>query len=508
MTGTPTQDQGREGTVLPQDWLLEVDAVSKRFPGVQALSDVQFRLRPGSVHALCGGNGAGKSTLVSILMGFTPRDGGSIRLRGREVRFSNSRQAMRAGMSIIQQELSSVLDLTVAENMYLGHEPRRGPFINWRLMNAGAGAVLDRLNFQISPTAKLRDLSLAERQLVEIAKALTHDADVIIMDEPTSAIGEAETERLFETIRLLTAEGKGVIYVSHRLSEIFTIADSYTVFRDGGYVESGAIADIDRRRLISLILGGELKDEFVKENTPTDDRMLEVRGMSRAGKFQDISISAHAGEIVGIFGLMGSGRSEFFDCLFGIDSADRGEVLVRGRPVRIASPADAMRHGMALVTEDRKETGLILTSSVNDNIAIASLPRVCRLGFVRRGREAHNVRRMVDYFQIRTPSVHQIVRNLSGGNQQKVVLGRWLLTDPDILLLDEPTRGIDVGSKREMYRFMSNFAREGKTVVMVSSELPEVLGMADRIVVFRDGRMAGTLSRAEASQDTVMHLAA
>ena len=491
-----------------EKWLLEVDSVSKRFPGVQALSNVQFRLRPGSVHALCGGNGAGKSTFVSILMGFTHRDTGSIKLRGQEVRFSTPRQAMRAGMSVIQQELSSVLDMTVAENIYLGREPRRGPFLDFPTMNANAAAVLGRLNFPIQPTAKLRELSLAERQLVEIAKALSHEADVIIMDEPTSAIGEAEVERLFETIRLLTAEGKGVIYVSHRLSEIFQIADSYTVFRDGGFVETGAIKDIDRRHLIRQILGGDLKDEFVKENTPGATRLLEVSGLTRTGHFQDVSLQVHAGEILGIFGLMGSGRSEFFECLFGIAPADRGEIRVKGERASIGSPSAAMALGMALVTEDRKESGLVLTSSVNDNISIASLKQITRLGFVPRRREAQNVRRMVDYFSIRTPSVRQLVRNLSGGNQQKVVLGRWLLTDPDILLLDEPTRGIDVGSKREMYRFMSNFAREGKAVVMVSSELPEVLGMADRIVVFRDGRMAGTLTRDQATQESVMHLAA
>ena len=494
---------------MAEDLLLDVEGVSKRFPGVQALKDVHLRLRPGSVHALCGGNGAGKSTFLNILMGIYPRDGGRIRVKGEEVRFATPRQAMDAGISIIQQELSSVLDLTVAENIYLGREPRQlGVFVRFPEMNRQAGALLERLNFDIDPSLKMRELSLAERQLVEIAKALSQDADIIVMDEPTSAIGEAEVERLFDTIRLLTSQGKGVVYVSHRLSEIFQIADSYTVFRDGQFVGDGLIAEIDRKGLIQMILGVDMKDEFIKANTPTDDVVLKVRDFSRRGQFQDISLDLRSGEILGIYGLMGSGRSEFFSCLFGIDHPDNGTVEIRGKPVRIRKPSDAMDQGLALVTEDRKETGLVLTSSVRDNISMASLPSVCTMAFVNQRKEQANVGRMVDFFHVRTPSTEQIVRNLSGGNQQKVVLGRWLLTEPQILLLDEPTRGIDVGSKREMYGFMSDFAKQGHGVIMISSEVPEVLGMSDRILVFRDGRMVGLLDRAEANQETLVHLAA
>lgn len=494
---------------MAEDLLLDVEGVSKRFPGVQALKDVHLRLRPGSVHALCGGNGAGKSTFLNILMGIYPRDGGRIRVKGQEVRFATPRQAMDAGISIIQQELSSVLDLTVAENIYLGREPRQlGVFVSFPEMNRQAGALLERLNFDIDPSLKMRELSLAERQLVEIAKALSQDADIIVMDEPTSAIGEAEVERLFDTIRLLTSQGKGVVYVSHRLSEIFQIADSYTVFRDGQFVGDGLISEIDRKGLIQMILGVDMKDEFIKANTPGDDVVLKVRDFSRRGQFQDISLDLRSGEILGIYGLMGSGRSEFFSCLFGIDQPDSGTVEIRGKPTRIRKPSDAMDQGLALVTEDRKETGLVLTSSVRDNISMASLPSVCTMAFVNQRKEQANVGRMVDFFHVRTPSTEQIVRNLSGGNQQKVVLGRWLLTEPQILLLDEPTRGIDVGSKREMYGFMSDFAKQGHGVIMISSEVPEVLGMSDRILVFRDGRMVGLLDRAEANQETLVHLAA
>lgn len=490
--------------------LLEVRDLRKSFPGVRALDGVRFRLERGSVHALCGGNGAGKSTFLAILMGITERDAGTIELKGREVAFATPAEALAAGISIIQQELSPVPDMTVAENIFLGREPTTmGVFVDRAKMRRDTAKLLAELDFHIDPGAKMRDLSLAQQQLVEIAKALSHEADVIVMDEPTSAIGEEEVEHLFQAIRKLAAQGRGIIYVSHRLAEIFAIADSYTVFRDGAFIDTGAIPDIDRATLIREILGRDLAEEFVKENVPRADVLLRVEGFGRAGKFQDISLDLRAGEILGIYGLMGSGRSEFFDCLFGLEPADAGTVEIEGRPVRIRNAAEAMRHGLALVTEDRKGSGLVMTANVRQNIALASLERLStRVGFLKRRDEQADVVRMIDYFNVRTPSPEVPVRNLSGGNQQKVVLGRWLLTEPRILLMDEPTRGIDVAAKREVYAFMSRFAAAGNGVIMVTSELPEVLGMADRIVVFKDGRIAGIVARAEASQEELVHMAA
>lgn len=490
--------------------LLEVSGLRKSFPGVRALDGVQFRLERGSVHALCGGNGAGKSTFLAILMGITERDGGTIVLKGREVDFATPAEALAAGISIIQQELSPVPDMTVAENIFLGREPTTlGVFVDRAKMRADTAKLLAELDFAIDPGAKMRELSLAQQQLVEIAKALSHEADVIVMDEPTSAIGEEEVEHLFAAIRKLAAQGRGIVYVSHRLAEIFRVADTYTVFRDGQFIDSGKIRDIDRATLIREIIGRDLAEEFVKENVPGDAVLLRVEGFSRAGKFQDISFELRAGEILGVYGLMGSGRSEFFDCLFGLEPRDAGTVEIEGRPVDIRNAAAAMRHGLALVTEDRKGSGLVMTANVRQNIALASLERLSTAGgFLKRRDERADVARMIDYFNVRTPSPEVPVRNLSGGNQQKVVLGRWLLTEPRILLMDEPTRGIDVAAKREVYAFMSRFAAAGKGVIMVTSELPEVLGMADRIVVFKDGRIAGIVARDQASQEELVHLAA
>ena len=493
---------------MSDDLLLQVQSVSKRFGGVQALVDVSLRIRPGTVHALCGGNGAGKSTVLNILMGILPRDTGQIAFKGQPVNFSSPKQALASGISIIQQELSPVLDMTVAENIFLGREPQLPRFfVNYGALNAMADDVLKRLHFDIDPRATMRSLSVGEMQLVEIAKAISHDAEIIIMDEPTSAIGEAEVEELFKVIRRLTEQGKSIIYVTHRLTEVFEIADEFTVFRDGRFITDGRIADIDRQGLIRLIIGGEIQDEFVKDNAPTDEVMLRVRDFTRAGEFRNINLHVNKGEILGIYGLMGSGRSEFFNCLFGIATPDSGSVEIDGKPLSIDRPSDAMDAGIALVTEDRKETGLVLSSSVNDNVAMSSLPAFSRLGFINRAKERLGVNRMVDFFRIRTPSAETLVRDLSGGNQQKVVLGRCLLTEPRILLLDEPTRGIDVGSKREMYAFMSDYAKRGGAAIMVSSEIPEILGMSDRIIVFRDGDIAGEIDRSTANQEQLVHLA-
>ena len=489
--------------------LLEVKGVTKSFGGVTALSNGRFELRRGSVHALCGGNGAGKSTFLSIVMGIQARGSGTILRNGREVSFRSPGQALAAGISIIEQELSPVPAMTVAENIFLGREPLAGfGRIDFKTMNGRAQELLDSLHFDIDARTLMMDLSVAKLQLVEIAKALSYDAEIIIMDEPTSALGEAEADQLFAAIATLKSKGKGIIYVSHRLSEIFEIADSYPVFRDGAWVGSGAIAEVTREALIQMIVGRPLTEEFVKENIPGTKRVLAVRGLSSTNGVRDVSFEVRRGEILAVFGLMGSGRSEIFERLFGLVEDMGGEIVLDGRPIRVTSPAEAIGHGFAFVTEDRKGSGLVLSASVRDNICMAHLGKLGTGPVMSARREADAARSMIDKFRIKTATDELAVSGLSGGNQQKVVLGKWFLTEPKVLLLDEPTRGVDVGAKREIYRVMSDFAAAGGAVVMVSSETDEVLGMADRAIVMRDGRIAGELARADLSADRLVHLAA
>ncbi|WP_439615882.1 sugar ABC transporter ATP-binding protein [Shinella sp.] len=487
--------------------LLKVEGLKKSFGGVAALRDGRFELAAGSVHALCGGNGAGKSTFLSILMGIHKRDGGTILHRGKPVEFGSPAEALRSGIAIIEQELSPVPHMTVAENIYLGREPSaRFGGIDFKTMNRNAQTLLDRLEFCISAREYMMNLSVAQMQLVEIAKALSHEADVIFMDEPTSAIGEKEAQHLFSAIQRLKADGKGIVYVSHRLSEIFQIADSYTVFRDGGFVGAGNLADIDRRGLIRMIVGRELGEEYIKTNTPTEVAGLEVAGLSAPGKIEDISFTAHKGEIFGIYGLMGSGRTEIFNCLFGMDRPSAGDIRLDGRAVTIRQPADAMAEGIAFVTEDRKVTGLNLIDSVRNNICLASLPDMSPSFVMQKSREQAASAEMIERFAIKAARDTMPVSGLSGGNQQKVVLGKWFLRQPRVLLLDEPTRGVDVGAKREIYRIICDFAAAGGTVVMISSEIDEILGMSDRILVMRQGRSAGIHDRQDTDAQSLVHL--
>jgi ABC-type sugar transport system ATPase subunit len=488
--------------------LLEAIDLSKKYDGVVALEGVSFALMPGTVHALCGENGAGKSTLVKMLMGIIPRDGGEILVKGRKVRFANPRQALNEGISIIEQELSPVPDMTIAENIFLGREGSGlNPFIDYRSLNRQAREILSILGVGLDPRTKMKRLKVAQTQLVEIAKALSYDSDVIIMDEPTSAIGEREVEKLFAVLHTLKERGKGIIYITHRMKEVFAIADEITVLRDGRLVERGPAREFDRDRLISLMIGRKIGAEYVKENTPGRETLLELEDFSRKGEFSGIGLSVRGGEILGVFGLMGSGRTEFLNALYGVTRPDSGRVRLEGREIRLSSPRRSLRKRIAYVTEDRKDTGLVLGRSVGDNISIAALRDMSRLGFVRRSLELSRIQEMIRLFGIKTPGHGQLVKRLSGGNQQKVVLGRWILIEPKVLLLDEPTRGIDVGAKREIYKFISDFASKGNSVIMVSSELPEIVGMSDRVAVFKEGRLAGILDRSEADQEALMRLA-
>ena len=498
----------RDAQTQQPAYLLEVSGVRKAFGPVVALKNAEFSLRRGSIHALCGGNGAGKSTFLSILMGFIQPDGGDIFINGERCEFHHPKDALRAGVAIVQQELSAIPDLTVAENIWLGREPQRFGFVDFTTLNQRTSALLQELDFHISATEKMRNLSVAEQQLVEIAKALSHaNADIIIMDEPTSAIGEEDAQKIFQTLKRLAARGKGIIYVSHRLSEIFQIADSYTIFRDGAWVHEGFIADITREQLIEHIIGGEYDSEFAKFNRPGSEVMMEVNNLRWRHKIKDISLQLRRGEILGIYGLVGSGRSEFLDLIFGIEHADSGTIRLGEKTLARHSPKQSIASGIAYVTEDRKESGLVLCRSVSENINIASLTAVSRAGFIDQRREQARTAEMIQRFNVKTHDGDQPVGNLSGGNQQKVVLGRWALLDPEVLLLDEPTRGIDVGAKKEIYRFMSEFALKNKGIIMVSSELAEIIGMSDRILVFRNGQLAGELSAADATQAELMKLA-
>ena len=495
--------------MLPAPLLMEASGLTKSYDGVVALADGSFRLEAGTVHALCGGNGAGKSTFLSIVMGLQQRDGGVISVNGTPVSFAHPLEALNAGIAMIEQELSPILDMTVAENIFLGREPvARFGRVDFKAMERDAERLLRELLFDISPRSLMRDLSIGQVQLVEIAKALSHDARIIIMDEPTSALGETEVAHLLDTVRRLRDGGRGVIYVSHRMTEIFDIADAYTVFRDGRFVESGPITQTDRSRLINMIVGRELSDEYVKTNQPRAETLLSVQGLSRPGKLHDISFEVHAGEILGFYGLLGAGRTEILECLFGLASDWSGSITVDGKPEAMPSPRAAIRAGLALVNEDRKQAGLVLTDTVRRNLTLSILPELSANFVVGRRREAQSAAAAIDRFRIKAANDGMSVAHLSGGNQQKVVIGRCDLTRPKVFLFDEPTRGVDVGAKREIYAIMSEFATGGGAVVMVSGEAEEILGMCDRIAVIRKGRVATIVDRKDADQASLLRLAA
>ncbi len=487
--------------------LLEVKNLCKSFSGVAALKDVSFCLEAGSIHALCGGNGAGKSTFFNTLMGFYSKDSGRIYSQGTELLIHSPKDAFAAGIAIVQQELSDIAYLTVAQNIFLGQEPSKMQVIAQKQLNQKAQDLLDRLGFNIRPQMQMARLSVADKQLVEIAKALSHDAKIIIMDEPTSALDSEDTQRLFKALRELKAQGKSIIYVSHRLEEIFDIADSWTMFRDGKNVGSGKVADITRADLIELMIGTNLEQEFIKENTCGDRVLFSAKNISVPQKVNNISLDIYGGEILGIYGLVGSGRSEFCDAIFGLNPHAKGAIEIKGKPIKNTTAA-AIDNKIAYVTEDRKGSGLVLSSSVYHNISLASLKKHTPTQYIHRKQEKARVMRMIEQFRIKLASAHQMVRFLSGGNQQKVVLGQWILTDPDLLIMDEPTRGIDVGAKREIYAFMSAFASLGNSILMVSSDIHEVMGMCDRIAVFKHGNWAGLVERKDFSQKTLIDLAA
>lgn len=492
-----------------QDLVLEMRGITKRFPGVLALDGVNLSVRSATVHVLVGENGAGKSTLMNILSGSFGIDAGEITFNGQRLDHADTAAALQSGIAMIRQELSPVPEMTVAENIFLGREPMRGLgaiFVDFRKMEADTQALMDRLGLEISPKTKMRDLSIASQQLIEICKAISRDAQLVIMDEPTSAISETEVAMLFRQIADLKGRGVAIIYITHKMDEIFQIADDITVIRDGQFIAAGPASDYDEGKLISQMVGRTISAIFPKEEVPIGEVVLEARGLTRDGVFSDISFSVRKGEILGLAGLIGAGRTEVARAIFGLDALDAGEIQVKGKKVDLHSPVDAISHGIAMVSEDRKAEGLVLCRSVGENISLASLELLPGV-LIDRKVEAERATRMIKLLQIKTHSADARAENLSGGNQQKIAIAKWLLRDVDLIILDEPTRGIDVGSKSEIHKLMVQLAGKGLAIIMISSELPEILGMSDRVIVMKQGRIAGELMRAEASQEALMHMA-
>ncbi len=485
---------------------LEARGVSKRYPGVQALDGVDLAAESGEVVAVVGENGAGKSTLMRVLAGAATPDAGEVLLDGQPLPHGSVPEARRRGIVLIHQELALASNLNLAANLWLGREPRRGPFLDRRRMRRTAARALARLGIPHPPDTPLARLSLAERQMVEIARALAHDARFLILDEPTSSLSHRETERLFALVQQLREEGTGILLITHRMDEVEALADRVEILRDGRNAGSLTRGEMDRDRILSLMVGREVREFFRHGRHVRPDSVLEARGLRGRGMSAPVDLELRAGEVLGIAGLVGSGRSELLETLFGLRPREEGELRIRGRPVSTANPARAAAAGMGLVPEDRRRLALLPGGSVGDNLALAALPLWQRAGFLRRALLRSRCRELIARLRIQTPGAEAPVLHLSGGNQQKTVLGRWLAREPRILLLDEPTRGIDVVAKAEIYELLDGLLEEGVAVVLVSSELPELLGLADRILVLHEGRTAGLLEGREATEEQILRL--
>lgn len=486
--------------------VLELAGVSKSFGGTRALIDADLALYPAEVCALLGENGAGKSTLVKILTGVQQPDGGRVTIDGRSARITSPQDAERLGISVIHQESVVFDDLSVAENIFIASPPTRLRMIDWRVMRRRAAALLAQLESGIDPRRPLRELSIAQKHLVQIARALSCDARIVIMDEATASLSQHEAADLLRIVHGLRDGGRAVLYISHKMEEVFAVADRYAVFRDGVSVGAGPLRDTNRDALVALMVGRAL-DDFPKTRAQIGPEMLRVENLSRRGEFAALDFGVSGGEILGIYGLVGAGRSEAMRALFGLTEAGGGRVIVDGRPVHFGHPDEAVRAGIAYIPEDRQGQGVILSRSIAANIALAGLGRFGHCGFLRRRRQDAAAEQWVLRLQIKCAGVHQQVQFLSGGNQQKVVLAKWLLTAPRVLILDEPTKGIDVGAKATVHRLIGELAAQGVAVILVSSELPEILGLADRILVMRRGRMRAAFSRSAATAEDILRAA-
>jgi rhamnose transport system ATP-binding protein len=489
-----------------QQPLLQLHGISKSFPGVRALDNISFDVFPGEVHALLGENGAGKSTLIKIIAGVYQPDSGEILLDDQPIQFTHPGQAQSRGIAAIYQELSLYPELTVAENIFMGHAPHNWfGMVDWSAMNRQARAILHSLEIEgLDVTRKVGSLTVGNRQRVEIAKALSQNARILIMDEPTAALTEADVQSLFGTVRLLRERGVGIVYISHRLQEVFILADRVTVLRDGHYVGTRPVSETTEDNLVSMMVGRTIDDLYPKLPTDIGKPALEVRNLWRRPLTKGVSMEVRAGEIVGLAGLVGSGRSELAQVIFGMTPAESGEILIGGQPVQIKNPGQAMKLGIAYVPEDRGTQGLIRQMKIRENVSLAILRSLVQGAFVDRRSEKSLAERMIRQLSIRAYSTEQIVNKLSGGNQQKVVVSKWLASKPRVLIMDEPTRGVDVGAKAEIHRLISQLAQQGLAILMISSELPEILGMSDRILVMRGGTIVAEYSREQANQENIV----
>lgn len=489
--------------------ILEIKQVTKYFPGIKALDGVNLTIRPGEVHALIGENGAGKSTLVKILTGVYFPTSGKVLLEGKPVDFKNAIDAQEAGITAIHQEASMFPDLTVTENIYMGHHLRTGKSgrIDWKTMKQKTKELLHKMELAINPDTLVKNLGVAQRHMVEIAKALSLDTRVVIMDEPTSALTLREVADLYKIVRSLKAEGKAIIFISHKFDEIFNICDYFTVLRDGQYIGEGNVADSSVNEIIRMMVGRSLDQMFPKQEAEIGETVLEVKGLSQTGYFKDVSFALQRGEILGFFGLIGAGRSEVMRTIFGIDTRSAGEIYLKGKKVHLNHPKQAMNQGIAFVPEDRQTQGVILEMSITKNITLPQISSIARLSVLDRKVELEMAERVGNQMEIKAAGWDVDADTLSGGNQQKVVLAKWLATDPEILILDEPTKGIDVATKAAVHEFVSNMAAKGLAVMLVSSELPEVMGMSDRIVVMHEGHITAVMDGSAADTDEIMKAA-
>ncbi|WZL72997.1 sugar ABC transporter ATP-binding protein [Clostridiaceae bacterium 35-E11] len=493
---------------MTHDIKLSVENINKSFPGVKALDNVSFAVKKGTVHVICGENGAGKSTLMKIINGIYKQDSGEIRIDGKKVVVNNPIQARNLGIAMIFQELNYMAEMTIEESLFVGNWPKdKYGKVNWKEIRKKTLDLLEREGLNYLPTTKLKDLTVSDIQMLEILKAISYDSQIIIMDEPTSAITQKEVNILFEKINQLRERGTAIIYISHKMDEIFKIADEITVFRDGTVVDSRIKEDYDMETVIAQMVGRKLENNYPKESVVIGEKILEVKGLTQKGKFEDISFDLKQGEIIGFAGLMGAGRTEVMRALFGLDSYEKGEVIINNEKVHIRKTKDSINKKMVMLSEDRRRYGIIPVRSVKENVSLSNLKRFIHGGRLHEKEEKETVQKYCKKMNVKTPNIDTSIEVLSGGNQQKVILAKWMVTEPDILILDEPTRGIDVGAKFEIYKLMGELAKEKKGLIMISSELPELIGMCDRIYVMAKGNIMGMLEKEEFSQEKIMSYA-
>ena len=487
---------------MSQEYILEMTDIVKEFPGVRALKGVQLKVRPGTVHTLMGENGAGKSTLMKCLIGIHPPTSGKIVFEGKEIQFKNTLEALNSGISMIHQELSPVPERSVCENLWLGRAPRKGLIIDHKKMRQDSIELFNKLNLDVDPDEKMGNLTVAKMQMVEIAKAVSYDSRIVIMDEPTSSLTDAEVEHLFRIIAELKEKNVAIIYISHKMDEIFRISDDITVYRDGEYIATDRAENLNVDKVIQLMVGREVNNMFPKVECPIGETILKVENLSAGRAVKNVSFELHRGEILGMAGLVGAGRTETAEAIFGMRHMTGGKIYKDGQELHIKSPEDAIANKIGLLTEDRRGNGIVGLLSIQDNTVLANLKKY---GFpLNHKKMREDTEEYVKKLNTKTPSIETPIQNLSGGNQQKVLVGRWLLTNPDILIVDEPTRGIDVGAKAEIYELMNQLAEQGMAIIMISSELPEIINMSDRVIVMRSGEISAVLEREDLSQEKIM----